>query len=238
MKKFLALALTLVLALGACADSIKPPAGWAGDLWASTFALYGAKGSVHHFLCTAEPIAKIDGGYRLLTAGHCVQDTPADLQFSVAEEIGGARAPITLVKAFLSADLDFALFDLKTTKNYKVFALGDEKDLSIGDETINPNFADGLGKQLSFGTVSSMLLATSEDCPADGCNGNFMVQEYAGPGASGSAVLSAKTHKVVGILVFELEQGQVGFAVEPISLFAKFLAGLNQPHPADTDEDK
>lgn len=237
MKKFLALLLAIVfiiLPLGA----IQAPKGFAGDLWNNTFALYGTKGPVTHFLCTAEPIAKIDGGYRLLTAGHCVQETPADLQFSVAEKIGGARAPITLVKAFLSADLDFALFDLKTTKNYKVFALGDEKDLRIGDETINPNFADGLGKQLSFGTVAAMPLVKSEDCTSDGCVGNFIVQEYAGPGASGSAVLSVKTHKVVGILVFSFDGGQVGFGVEPISLFAKFLAGPNQLHPADPDEDK
>jgi hypothetical protein len=214
---------------------MQPPRGFAGKLWASTLALYGSSKTQTHFLCTAEPIAKIDGGYILLTAGHCVQLTPAGLQFSVAEEIGGARSPVTLVKAVLSDKLDFAIFDLKTTKTYSVFEIGDAKDLYVGEETINPNFALGLGKQLSLGTVSSLPLTSSEDC-TDDCIGNFLVQQYAGPGASGSAILSAKTHKVLGILVYEFGQGQVGFAVEPISLLAVFGVTPNQPHPVDEEE--
>jgi Trypsin-like peptidase domain len=234
MKKLLALLVMFVLItlpLGA----MQAPRGFAGKLWASTLALYGSKGPVNHFLCTAEPIAKIDGGYRILSAGHCVQLTPAGLQFSVAEEIGGARTPVTLIKAVLSDKLDFAIFDLKTTKSYTVFELGNLNELNVGEETVNPNFALGLGKQLSLGIVSSMPLVSSEDC-TDDCIGNFLVQEYAGPGASGSAILSAKTHKVLGILVYEFGQGQVGFAVEPISLLVTFNITANQPHPVDDEE--
>lgn len=234
MKKFLGFFLTLVLAIGACAGSMQPPAGWAGQLWGSTFALYGTKGTTTHFLCTAEPIEKIVGGYRLLTAGHCVQETPAGLQFSVADEIGGARTPITLVKVRLDETADFAVFDLQTPKTYTVFPLGNESELQIGDSTINPNFALGIGKQLSPGVVSAMPLVPSEGCTiADGCVGDFMVQEFAGPGASGSAVLSVKTHQVVGLIVWEFGQGNVGLGVEPISQFAAFMAGPTQAHPAD-----
>jgi hypothetical protein len=237
MKKLLAFIFTIVLAVATLASSINPPTGWMGQMWGSTLALYGTKGSTTHFLCTAEPIEKIDGGYRLLTAGHCVQETPAGLQFSVAEEIGGVRTPITLVKARLEAPIDFAIFDLKTTKTYTVFPLGDESELQVGDNTINPNFALGIGKQLSPGVVSALPLVPSEGCtPTEGCVGDFMVQEYAGPGTSGSAVLSVKTHKVVGLLVWEFGQGNVGLGVEPISQFAAFMAGPNQPHPtADTE---
>jgi hypothetical protein len=236
MKKFLALLVIFVLATLPLA-AIQSPRGFAGKLWASTLALYGSSTSMTHFLCTAEPIAKIDGGYRLLSAGHCVQLTPAGLQFSVAEEIGGPRSPVTLVKAVLDDKIDFAVFDLKTTKTYTVFEVGDPKDVQIGDATINPNFALGLGKQLSPGIVTSMPLTSSEDCTGD-CLGNLLVQEYAGPGASGSAILSAKSHKMLGILVYEFGQGQVGFAVEPISLIVTFNGMANQPHPADDSEEK
>ncbi len=231
MKRILLSILVLLFAVGAFAGSIQAPTGFAGQLWNNTFALYGSRNTKTHFLCTAEPIAKIDGGYQLLTAGHCVQLVPADIQFSVSDEIGSPRTNVTLVKAVLGGGMDFAIFDLKTSKKYTPFVLGDESELKIGDGTINPNFALGANKQLSYGTVSSMVIPTSEECAVDECSGTFIVQEYAGPGASGSAVLSAKTHKVVGVLVWEFEEGKPGFGVEPISNFAKFMAGPNQPHP-------
>ncbi len=237
MKRFLALALAIALsALPIGAGTIKPPKGFAGKLWASTLALYGTKDGTSQFLCTAEPIEKITEGYRLLSAGHCVQDVPSDIQFSVAEKIGGPRTVVQVVKAQESSDADFAIFDLITTKNYPVFAVGDESDARIGDHTINPNFALGLGEQLSPGTVSSLPLQKSKYCDSDdGCVGDFLVQEYAGPGASGSAVILERTHKIIGILVMEIADEKIGFIVEPISKLTKFLAGPNQTHPADED---
>jgi trypsin-like peptidase len=231
MKRFLALLVVLALLFPLNLGSVQSPKGFAGKLWASTFALYGTKNERTHFLCTAEPIEKTANGYRLLTAGHCVQEVSADVKFSVAEEIGGTQTPITLVKAYLGANIDFALFDLQTTKTYSVFVLGDESKTRVGDKTINPNFSLGIGKQLSLGKISSLSTVSSDACAVGECAGDIIVQEYAGAGASGSAVLSAKTHKVIGLLVWEFEKGQVGFGVEPISFFAKFMAGPNQPHP-------
>jgi len=230
MKRILVLALALVLALPIGAGAINPPKGFEGQLWNNTLALYGTKGDVTKFLCTAEPIQKIDGGYRLLSAGHCVQLEPVDLVYSVADEIGGPRTPVTVIKAYDGDGFDFSIFDMKTTKTYQPFELGDENDLTIGDETINPNFALGLGKQLSRGIVSSMPMGNTQECDDGSCVGKFLVQQYAGPGSSGSAVLSAKTHKVVGLLVYQFGS-DVGFAIEPISMFAKFMAGPGQPHP-------
>jgi hypothetical protein len=233
MKKFLGVFLTLIFAIATFAGSVQPPKGFAGKLWSSTLALYASRGPKTQFECTAEPIAKIKGGYRLLTAGHCVQLLPADLKFSVAEEIGGPRTPVTLVKAVLDGTMDFALFDLQTDKVYTLFVLGDESELRVGDTTINPNFAIGAAKQLSLGRVSSMPVPLSPTCYSDECAGDFIVQQDAGPGASGSAVLSVKTHKVIGLLVWQFGRGDIGFGIEPISLYAKFLAGPNQPHPAE-----
>lgn len=231
MKRGLSLLLIFVLAFAAsAATSIQPPKGFYGKLWKGTLALYGTRHDKTHFLCTAEPIAKIQGGYRLLTAGHCVQEIPADIQFFVANEISGDLTPVTLVKAYDGDTMDFALFDLKTTKHYPVFQLGTEDGMHVGDETVNPHFALGIGKQITTGIISSMTIKKSEECDQDGCLGNFMVQDYAGPGASGSAIFSAKTHRIIGLLVFEFG-ANVGFAVEPISRFADFMVTANQPHP-------
>lgn len=230
MKRLLALALALVLSLPI--GAINHPKGFEGKLWASTLALYGTKGKDTRFICTAEPIEKIDGGYRILSAGHCVQEQPAGVTFSIAEEINGPTLPVTLVKAYDGDGMDFSLFDLKTTKTYQLFELGDENELSIGDQTINPNFSLGLGKQLSRGIVSSMPMGNNQECDDGSCVGKFLVQQYAGPGASGSAIISAKSHKVVGLLVSEFG-AQVGFAIEPMSMFAKFLAGPGQMRKSD-----
>lgn len=50
-------------------------------------------------------------------------------------------------------------------------------------------------------------------------------------GASGSAVVSVKTHQVIGLVVWRLDE-PIGIGVEPISRFYKFLAGPTQIHPA------
>jgi hypothetical protein len=233
MKRFLILiALCLLSVFSIYAESFHEPRGFAGKAMSSTFALYATLGPITHFDCTIEPIAKIEGGYRLLTAGHCVQEVPDHMQFSVANEIGGTLYPVTLVKAVDDGNLDFALFDLKTTKKYFVFDLGLTDTVTVGDHTINPNFALGLGKQLSYGIISSRQLIASEDCDADDdCVGAFLVQAYGGPGASGSAVLSAKTHRIIGLAVVQ-PRGSVGLGVEPIAKYAQFLLAPNQPHPA------
>ena len=236
MKKILGFLFALLLS-GSLSAAIKPPKGFDGKLWAGTLALYGTKDDSTHFLCTAEPIAKIEGGYRLLTAGHCVQDVPEDVQFSVADEIGGSRTAVTLVKAYEGDGLDFALFDLKSKKKYPVFSLALSSKVRVGDSTINPNFALGLGKQISPGRISSQELILSDECDAEGCNGKFLVQMYSGPGASGSAVFSTKTHQIIGLVIYQFS-GDVGFAVEPISLFTRFNVGAGQPHPKSDAESK
>jgi len=239
MKRILALVLIVILAgCSVAAGPIRPPQGFEGRLWGSTLALYGTKDKSTHFLCTAEPIEKTKDGYILLSAGHCVQEVPADVQFSVADEIGGKLTPVTVVKAYDGDGLDFSIFRLTTTENYTPFDLGTEDGLRVGDRVLNPNFALGLGKQFSHGVISSQGLSVNPMC--DFCAGLFIVQGGGGPGSSGSAVISEKTHKVIGILIAGAPMGNTGFEVEPISWFAKFMAGPNQPHPpappSDQDE--
>jgi len=235
MKRLYALVLSLVLALGVLASPVNPPKGFAGRLWNGTFALYGTKNGVTHFLCTAEAIEKTVDGYTLLSAGHCVTLNPPDVQFSVSETVGSPFMPVTLGKAVQVDNIDFSLFDLKTDKKYFVMEMGHGEPVRVGDETINPNFAAGLGKQISLGQVSSLDLVKSEACDEPECLGDFLVQEYAAPGASGSAVLSIKTHHIIGILVLEFQGAQVGFAIEPIDRLADFIALKVPPRETTTD---
>lgn len=238
MKRSLIVALLCLFAgLFTCAESIKAPRGFVGEMYNSTLALYGVKDGTTRFLCTTEPFEKISGGYNLISAGHCVQSVPADVQFFVAEEIGGPLTSVKVLKAYLGDGLDFSEFELKTNHKYSVFVLGDEHDSRVGDPIINPNFALGLGKQLSFGTISSDVLSASPSCPVDECAGSFLVQTYGGGGSSGSAVISAKTQQVIGLITWQANRGSIGFGVQPISTFYKFLADPNQPHPGTEQAD-
>ena len=236
MKKFLVLFLTFALAIGALAGSILPPKGFEGTVWSSTLALYGSLNNRTHFDCTTQVVGKTEGGYLLLSAGHCVQDIPAGVQFSVSDNIGSDLYPVQLVKAFEGGGIDFSLFSFKTKKVYRVLDADPVAKLRVGERVLIVNFTEGLGKQLSRGIVASDILAQSRDCASvDTCEGDFLVQAYGGPGASGSAVISEKTHKIIGVAVFGFD-GTIGFGVEPISKMTTFLQGPNQPHPTEDVE--
>ena len=215
----------------------RAPRGFAGKLYASTLALYGTKSGVTKFLCTAEPFERISGGYHLMSAGHCVQMVPADVQFSVADNIGGKRTPVTVLKAYMGEGIDFSEFELKTKEQYSIFVLGNEHASHVGDQTINVNFSVGIAKQISYGHIASASIPASDACTGGtiDCTGDFMVQEFDAGGASGSAVVSEKTHQVIGLVTWGVSGETVGAGVEPISAFAAFLAGPTQPHPADEE---
>ncbi len=241
MKRALALVLTIALAFLGATATIQPPKGFDGGVWNSTLALYGTKDTSTHFLCTTEIIKKSpvttlptpavrQWQYELLSAGHCVQLIPDGVQFSVSDEIDGPRTNVVVVKAHYDEDgLDFSLFRFISTKEYPVMSLGSEDGEAVGNAVIVPNFSLGTAKQLSHGVIGSQNLA----------NGYFVVQGLAGPGASGSAVISARTHQIIGILVIGLgEGGFTGFGVEPISAFQKFLDAPVQPHPVAPKDDE
>jgi len=242
MKRVSSVILALLLAFlsfGAQAITLQPPKGFEGKVWNSTLALYGTFNNTTHFLCTTEIIGKTEikpgrYDYRLLSAGHCVQLPPAGLQFSVSYDIGGLRANVTLVKVYMKADIDMAIFDWVTTEKYDVMEIGDDTNLQIGDEIINTNFAAGLGKQLSHGVISSGRLPLSDNCDED-CANDFLVQAFGAGGASGSAIISVKTHKIIGIAIWQVQGANIGIGVEPISNFAVFMAGPNQPHPIEIE---
>lgn len=228
MKRVAALLLLFVLCSTVKAASIVGPKGFDGKLWSSVQALYVTDGE-RMLVCTAQPFEKIEGGYRLISAGHCVIP---DAKYFVAADPAGEKTEVTLIKYRFDADYDFSLLELKTTVDIPVTPLGLDNDLRVGDAVIDPNYTLGLGKQLSTGKISSSILLQSHHCD-DTCIGSFLVQlTGGGPGASGSAVISVRTHKIIGLLVQEFEGENAGFVVEPVSRLRAFLAGPGQDPPA------
>jgi hypothetical protein len=220
----LLLAFLAAFSVSARPKDIQPPKGFARTLYNATFALYTTDGMGDDtFACTATIFQKTaDNGYNLLSAGHCVGDVPANVGFAVSEKIGGPRTPVTIVRARRTDDLDFAIFHLQTKKIYPVISLGSENDSRIGDKTLNVNFTFGMGKQYAPGIVASQTMGVTQRCSLF-CVGRFMDHMYGSSGASGSAVVSERTHEIIGIVVSSYGD-TVGLGIEDISLYAKFMA--------------
>jgi hypothetical protein len=111
------------------------------------------------------------------------------------------------------------VFELKTTKQYTVIPLEQDPVETIEDGIISVNFSEVQAKSVSPGQISSGTMGGVKDCAI--CKDNFMVQLYASAGASGSAVVSEKTHKIIGVIVGG-QDANIGAIVEPISRFAAF----------------
>lgn len=226
MRYIALMILILALLLGSSTPAgVQEAKGFNKTALDSTFVLYGRmidpqtkKVIAEPFVCSAFAYERDATGYLLLSAGHCIDGTPVSATFTVSENLATEKFPVTIVSARYAGDAgdsaeDYTVFHLTTSKEYPVLALGDESDESVGNETLNPNFAFGITKHLTHGVIVSQEIDHPVDCP---CRGTFLVHEFAGAGASGSPVISMATHKVIGILVGSVITD--GFTVEPISL--------------------
>lgn len=225
MKRALLFLCSLLLFIAPVkADSFKKPGGFVGKYWAGVLPLYETKGPNTAFICTVQVIAKTSTGYKLLGAGHCY-DSHAG--YAVADDIGGKLYPVTVIRASNEA-YDFALFDFPTKRKYPVLPLGSDENLKVGDPVAIINFSEGLGKQYAKGFIASAALPKSNGCD-EKCVGFFLTHVITAGGASGSAVFSVRTHKVIGLAI-GMWTMPVGLGVEPISRLPKFLA---EPESAD-----
>jgi hypothetical protein len=199
----------------------------------ATLAIYATHYDSKHvlqsqFVCSSFVVGEDpDGkGITILSAGHCVDDQPSDWKFAVADTLGATLQPLTVLSARYvddTSDDDTVLFHLATTKKYPVLVLGDESEAAIGDETLNPNFTYGLAKQLSRGRIASGAINSPVAFP--NTIGGFILDEFAGVGASGSPVISVTSHKVIGIVIAEVDHD--GMIAEPTSGVRKSIARRN-----------
>ena len=234
MKSFtrvLGAVFALVLVASSLSAAIKPPKGYYRKAYDATFLLYGSSKSdqvENKATCSATAFRKVQGGYLLLSAGHCTKEGtpdefPADLTYSVSSDVGTPIYPVRLITfAFdQTKNLDFSVFFFPTTLKFPVIELGDERTERIGAATYNFNFSKGVVKMFAKGVVVSSLV------PQDEPKNLFLVGQFAASGASGSAVISEKTHKIIGIVSYGWETRTMPEGIVPISAVKYELLKVN-----------
>ncbi len=227
---------SLLLFASASNADVRQPRGFDGKVYQASMALYGTlpKGTVFeddtvqeedvtHFICTVTAFKKVKGGYALIGAGHCTgaanpDALPKQLVYSVSDNIGTQLYHVQLLKAVMTEEgpdyEDFAVYLLKTDRKYSVIPLGDESAVSIGSPTVNVNFSLGqkMTKQLTRGNVASVVARFPSSVA-----GMMLIQQFDSHGASGSSVVSEKTHKVIGLVIGGYDGTTTPSVIEPIS---------------------
>lgn len=182
-----------------------------------------------HMHCTATAYRKIPGGYRFVTAAHCVHgdtdEEQAETVFYVTNDTAGTKTylPAKLVRASdkESGD-DFAIFEVTTTAQFSVVPLGDNTLLQVGSPVMNVAAPLGLGKQLFFGYVSALRIDRPKiDAVTVKWSDVMLVFIGGGPGSSGSAIVSDDQKAIVGLFVGGFP-ANIGAIVVPISKFKTF----------------
>jgi hypothetical protein len=221
----------LTFAVFSANATIRPPKGHYKKAYDATFLLYGSSKSdqvENHAMCSATAFRKVKGGYLLLSAGHCTKEGtpdefPTDLTYSVSSDIGTPIYPVKVVKVVFDdkINLDFSVFFFPTTLKFPVIELGDERAEEIGAATYNFNFSKAVVKMLAKGVVVSSLVPQGEP------KNLLLVDQFAASGSSGSAIISEKTHKIIGIISYGWETRTMPEGIVPISAVRLELSKTN-----------
>ncbi len=183
----------------------------------ATFALYEQdSGDEARFVCSAtifwrERISH-EFRYLLITAGHCVSDISEESRFTVAKEIGATLLPVEVMRWKLGDDEDFAELELRTTQKFPALVLAKKYDGQRGDAIFCANFSDGLSEQAAEGRISSEVFENFNERKKR----LFLAHIFRAPGISGAAVVSERTHEIIGIVTTGFGRN-LGFGVEPMS---------------------
>lgn len=165
-------------------------------------------------ICTATVIRHQGDVNLALTAGHCIdQELRKSNMYYVSDLI--ENEPVLRHAKVLKAEnddrYDYALISFTSGKDYPAVPLNDPTDGSpeIGTQLLNVNFSYGLGKQIVQGVVTSGVLDIEE------LKKRYLTTLQTGPGSSGSAVIDAKTGKIVGVLELGFPRSSMGAGVIP-----------------------
>ena len=245
MKRMAAAVLALILTLATLSfgKNIGEPKGFDNKVFHASLAMYAtsviAEITEPKFICSVTAYKKVDKGYLVIGAGHCTSDNPElppDMQYYAAEDIGKPVMPMQLIMAEMGTTesgiyYDYALYFLPShyamskgsgDARLTVIPLGDERELSIGDKTVDVNFSLGVAKMVSPGIIMSQE-TPSQQLP----RGFFLVQQFDSHGASGSAVVSEKTHKIIGLVIAGWDGATMPSAIEAISHIDERLEKLH-----------
>jgi hypothetical protein len=228
----LVLALMIALAPVCTSAEIKGLRGFDKKVYDGALALYASSeqlGIKDRFICTAQVVDKIDGGYELLSAGHCTsanQGLPSDMTFSATPVLDGPLTPVKLMAATLSDTEDWSVFYMETKQKFPVMQLGNENDAQLNDKTIDVNFSLALAKEVSMGLVSSTVMKSGPMA------GFFQVTQFDSHGASGSSVVDEHTKKIIGIVIAGIDGATVPTFIEPITTIEKGMSKVAFPRSA------
>jgi len=106
---------------------------------------------------------------------------------------------ITFLKYENDERYDYAIFAFKSAHDFPMIELADGDVPAIGTRVVNVNFSYGVTKEYLEGKVVSGMIAPDEGDDCKECRGRYLATIGVGPGASGSAVVDADTHQIIGL---------------------------------------
>lgn len=204
------------------------------DMVSATALLYGQldNGTMRMF-CTATAFERNKNVYRFVTAAHCVsEDDVVHDRTSVAQNNWYVTFDEPDRKDFYPAKLlgvgyqhrgdDFAVLEVTLNRVVPTIALA-ANDPSLGEDVSNIASPLGLGKQLFRGHVSMAKLDRPVIEGDINWRGTTLIQMSAGPGSSGSSVVSRSQKGIVAFLVGTIGfRGSQNIVCIPVSKFKKF----------------
>lgn len=201
------------------------------DVWGCEFQT--------HFTCTATVIKNsAPTQYAAITAGHCFDYTvmAKGWDYYIGDEISEHPVlnKLKIVKFDYSDRYDYAIVEFLSLNQYPVIAYDLKGGIpELGTEVLNANFSLGIAKQVEDGKVLSG--AINNHIPEqERIQGRYFVRVGIGPGASGSAIVNAQTHQIVGLVEMVFPGTQMATLVMPLGKnFVDFVqddsAGIKPP---------
>lgn len=197
--------------------------------------------------CTGTVYRKMDKGYRIASAAHCVEgdkdSQQKQLKFFVTLDTAGAKTfiPVKLVEAGdKTLGDDFSIFETTGTEEFAVIPLGDSDKLALGENVESIAAPFGLGKQYFRGYVSTGQMDRPPVEAGDSVRWHdiFLVEIGGGPGSSGSSIVSDNQGAIVGFLVGSIPGSTVGKMILPVNQFKAFEAKVDAHTYKKTMHDK
>jgi hypothetical protein len=163
--------------------------------------------------CTATAFQTIGDEVRLLTAAHCLMREGKDGKMMPDIQPIFASQDDSDIKTFarvtregygtMATGNDFAVLRAKFGKPIPCIPLGDERTEHAGSAVVYIGAPYGIGKAVFSGAISLLKIdrpIVDEDRSLNWI-GAMLIQSITAGGASGSAVVSQSTGKIIGILV-------------------------------------
>lgn len=163
--------------------------------------------------CTVTAIGKEKGDVIVITAYHCVEKGQAYLVTFDGKRFHGARVwkvPRWEVSAadeknkrkWGEPEVDMAMF-LVDAVDVLAIAVGTTQGIEPGERIIIVGFPLGITKARYEGIIAGRL-----DKPGYDYHGYLITQIFTSPGSSGTAIVSVRTKKVIGIHVASAQAGR------------------------------